>query len=227
MPAAVLFRGHAFRPPRDGFSCRDWGVDWRLCVESHRRFLLDPLRERYGGVHVFLVSYDFPAWGDAVRDYQPVDTLLSPGGSTQRGTFLMGLDLVSHYNRLRQASEPKAPPYDLVVTCRFDVELLKCPLDHGTFRPDAVNFLWREWEQKAWDDHRRVPDAIHLLPGDLLDPFRAGVAATPSEVCMHMVWHPVARLVGEHRMHVMEPDGFRDSNTDKGPNPVYRMVRVK
>lgn len=213
MSAAVLFRGHAYRPPKDGFTCRDWGVDWRLCVESQRRFLIEPLRERYGGVDLFLCYYRSP-FDDAIeRDYGPTYSEYAQGGASQRQTFLRGLHLIPD-------------GYDLVATCRFDVELLKCPLDHGTFRPDCVNFLWREWNQEAWNDHRRVPDAIHFLPGELLDGFRKGVAETPSEVCMHMIYYPVSRCVGADRMHIQEPEGFRDSNTDKQENPVYKIVRV-
>ena len=214
MTAAVLFRGHAHRdgPPH--------GIDWRRSVASHWRFLLAPLRRRRSAVDVYLCLYDTPLRADVEMSYGPVRTRIATPGATQRQTFLAGLDEVI-------AGAAGVHQYDLVVTCRFDVELLQDPTEHPGFRDGKINFLWREWHQQAWDDHRRVPDAIHLLPGELLDGFRRGVAETPSENCLHLVWRPVARHVGEDALHVMRPEGFTDSNTDVMPNEFYRMVRLR
>ena len=214
MPAAVLFRGHAHRPPNDGFSRRSWGIDWRLCLDSHRRFLLDPLRARHGELDVFLCYYRTEHAPRVEDDYAATESVFAKPGASQRQTFLHGLRIV-----------PAA--YDLIATCRFDVELLVCPLDWGTFRPDAINFLFREWNAEMWAHHRRVADALHFLPGSLLDGFRKGVAEAPSEDCLHIVHDPVARHVGADRVHVMD-DRYFDSNPETPPgNPVYNLVRVR
>lgn len=218
MPAAILFRGHAHREPN---VTRAFGVDWRKCVESHRRHLIEPLKAQYKDVHIVLSTYATPHREAIEIDYGPWTRCkwFETGENTQRQRFIHGLEM------LAGCQKDYVLTYDLIVTCRFDLELLKCPLDHGTFRPDCVNWLWKEWNAESWNHHRRVPDAIHLLPGELLEGFRRGVAEAPSETCMHLVHDPVARHCNG-RVHVMQPEGYTDSNTDIMPNPVYRMVRV-
>lgn len=213
MPAAILFRGHAHRPPGQ---TRPFGVDWRRCVESHRKYLLGPMRARYGHVGVFLSCYDTPHRAEIERDYEATDGWWERGENTQRGMVLRGLD---HVQSLPDRG------IDVIAVCRFDIELKGDPLAHPGFDPQKINFLWREWNDKAWEDHRRVPDALFFLPGRFLEGFRRGVANTPSETCLHLVYHPVAREVGVENLNVMDPVGFVDSNTDVMKNVFYEMIR--
>lgn len=222
MPAALVLRGYSY--------CKQegrHGTDWRKCVASHRTHLLAPLRHRYGSCDVILVTYDTirgecpddDLTSALVRDYGADVLVVSQQGPTQVNTATLALDTAIRAHDIRR--------YDLVVLSRFDLKYLKCPLDHGTFAPGKINFLWREWNQQAWDDHKRVPDAVQMIPGDLLGAFREGVVAAPSNRCLHLVWYPTARaLGGEDRLHVMDPEGFTDSNTDVMDNPVYRIIRT-
>lgn len=220
MPAALLMRGHAHRGPT---ADRGWSIDWRKCVESHRRFLIGPLAERYGTLHTFLQSYDTPFRNEVIRDYRPTDCEFIRGESTQRKVMLAGLDMVLQHQSLRERYN--CDGYELVVACRFDLELLCCPLDIPRFDRSKVNFLWREWNQESWDHHNRVPDALHMLPGLHLKPLRDSIAETPSEVCLHLIYRPLASRIGEKSINVMRDD-YVDSNTDKMPNNVYKLVRV-
>lgn len=216
MGAAILFRGHAHRPPGVG---REWGVDWRLCLASHRRHLIEPLERLCGGVQVFLSTYPSDYRPQFRDDYRAVHVRTNPEPGTQRATVLAGLDDVREWHLARR--------YDLVAVCRFDLDLLAPVPAHPGFDPHKVTFLWREWNAESWAHHRRVPDALFFVPGDCLAGFRDGVAATPSETCLHLVHDPVAARVGADRVAVLVRDGYTDSNTDVMPNPFYRMVRCR
>lgn len=209
MPAALVFRGHAHRGPVGKPGC-----DWRPCVGSQWRFLYARLKARYGGVDTFLCGYDTPLWADAVKDYAPLEWRHATPGATQRQTFLKALEVVYDGDR-----------YAVVAVCRFDLELHASPIDHPNFDPGNVNFLWREWNQQSWDSHRRVPDTMHFLPGRLLTEFRDAAAEPPSEHCLHTMYWPLARRVGEEKINILVRDGFIDNNTDVMPNPFYRIVR--
>lgn len=219
MTAALVLRGDAFRHQA---RTRPWGIDWRRCVVSHREKLIAPLKARYGSCDMILTPY--PLESDLLtqlcRDYQPDIYLPATPGDTQRGTALKALDVVIRANRVRN--------YSFVVMTRFDLEFLSVPWEYGSGVDfDKINFLWREWNEEAWNDHKRVPDAVHMLPGLLLEAFREGVSKSDTVHCMHTIWHPISRVLGTHdKFHVMNSDGFHDSNTDIEPNPVYQMVRV-
>jgi hypothetical protein len=230
MPAALLMRGHAHRGPT---ADRGWSIDWRECVDSHREFLMGPLAERFGGLHTFVCTYETPHRDAVLTDYRPVDHYFHRGESTQRKIMIAGLDLVLHDQQLRERYDyggydlVVAGGYDLVVAARFDMRLLCCPLDLPNFAPDRVNFLWREWNQESWEHHNRVPDCLHMLPGRLLADLRAAVAdpMNVSEQCLHLIYRPLADRVGEGQINVMRGD-YVNSNTDKMPNNVYKLVRA-
>lgn len=217
MAAAVLFRGYAHRPIAQ---IRPWGTDWRKCLVSHREKLLDPLREMFGGIHVFLASYVTPLQDEIEKDYQPL-TSHWVTQDTQVGRALAGLRLI------QEQQDHNHCPYDLIVVLRFDLQLLKTPFLEPNFRPDAINFLWREWNQKSWDNHNRVPDALHMLPGVHLAGFLEGIKATPSTICLHTIYRPVAARIGEKNINILIREGFTDSNTDVMPNPFYSIVRAR
>lgn len=220
MTAAVLFRGHAHRPPHDPHTCRPWGVDWRKCLVSQYRHLLFPFRERFRGVEVFLCFYDTPHYPDVAASYMPVGVRLARPGAEQKETFLNGLGMILDRQTL-------GCYYDIVATCRFDLELKSCVADHPNFDPGKVNFLWREWKKEAWDSHRRVPDALHFLPGSLLSRFYDAVEETPSNICLHTVHDSVVKNVGAANVNLLIRDGYTNSNTDVDENPFYKMVRVQ
>ena len=214
MSAALLVRGmsHYFGP------ARNWGVDWRLSLASQRKHLLEPLEARHGPLDVYLATYAHPHLDSLRRDYGSVGEviLLDPEKVTMRQTFLAGVDLVLDSGKR----------YDVVVTSRFDLEFLQSPLD-WPYKPHAINFLWREWNQESWDNHRRVPDCWHLVAGPLLQGFRDGVAATHSEICLHFAYLPTAARVGEENINIMRPEGFANSNPSWPPhNDLYKLIRV-
>lgn len=213
-----MFRGYSHRP--EGHR-RTGRTDYRRSLSSHRRYLLEPLRHRYGSADVFLVTYavpESPDWERAreglVRDYRPDLLRVLPEGPTQRDTAVTAIDAVIAAHRFRD--------YALVVMTRFDLTFKKCPLDHGVFDRERINFLWREWNEAAWEDHRRVPDCVHLVPGRLLSEFRTGLASADGDGrCLHTIWLKIPTP----DLWVMDPTGFTDSNTDVADNPVYEIVR--
>lgn len=218
MTSAVVLRGYAYRNR----------TDWRPCVASLKQHVVLPLRQRYGTCDVLLATYDL---GDTerdrarlttalLRDYDPDLYVFVREGKTQRDMAVLALDVAIRANAVRN--------YDLVAVTRFDLRFKSCPLAYGTFKPGAVNFLWREWHARAWADHRRVPDAVHLMPGNLLGAFKAGVVtADGNGRCLHTVWHKIAAVTDPANLHVMnDVDEYVDSNTDVMPNPVYEIVRT-
>jgi hypothetical protein len=207
--AAILFRGISYST-RGQY--RPWAVDWKPCLPSQRTYLIDPLRGKFDTVDVVLCSYHNKFEADILADYEPVEADWAPG-STQKQTFLRGLRL------LRQRE-----PYDLIITCRFDLELLTdvTALD---YRPDCINFLWREWNQWCWEDHRRVADAIHILDGKLLDAFYRGVEDSIHEHCLHLVWNPIAVYSGRDRLNTIS-NHFINSNSLIESNPIYKFIRA-
>lgn len=218
MNAALVLRGYAHQLSNKR---RTFGVDWRRSIESQRKKLIEPLRAKYDRVDVILCTYEMERslLDQLGKDYTPDIFVHVKEGRTQRQMALLALDQVIE-------AQSVLGDYDLVVMTRFDLEILETPWELPNFDPTKINFLWREWNERAWNDHHRVPDAIHMLPGSLVEGFRQGVATTPSEVCLHLIYWPVAKIVGEEKLNVMHREGYTDSNTDTMPNPVYKMVRV-
>lgn len=211
MPVALLMRGHANREPH---KLRPWGVDWRRCFDSQYKYLIEPLTKLWGEIDTFLSTYDDPNLGSVEWTYRSFRPIVNPPDSTQKRTALAGLNSVFENF------------YDYIVVCRFDLELKVNLLQHPNFNPHKVNFLWREWKKETWEDHRRVADAIHIIPGRFLQGFRNGIEDTPSENCLHLIYRPVAGFLGEKNLNILY-DGFLDSNSDVQENPVYTMIRVK
>lgn len=211
MSAALLLRGVSSSAglPWD----RPWSVDYRVCLESHWRCLIEPLAERFGGCRVYLATYETPALSQLVRDYDP-DGIVLPNfhGSNQRDTAIVGMEKV--------ADENSWCDFDLVVVSRFDAEYLSSPLDLD-FNYNAVNFPWRELES-GWADHRRTGDCFHVVGRFMLDGFMKGVQDCPHTQCLHMIWDHVSKFARCKWLL----DEFGDSNTDVKPNPVYKLRRM-
>lgn len=218
MTAAILFRGHAHRLVGTE---RPWGVDWRKCIESQRKYLIEPMSARFGLVHTHLSSYEVTddLWQLIRSDYKPSLSQWDATRGTQKRCMMTGLNGVSEF-------VANGHNYDFIAVCRFDLELLSNPMDHAGFDPTKVNFLWREWNELNWNDHRRVPDAIHFLPGRFLEGFIKGVEETPSDNCLHLVYRPVSKYVREDNINIIIKEGYIDSNTDHCQNPFYKMIRV-
>jgi hypothetical protein len=220
MPAAVVFRGHAERGRNEPGGGNAHGIDWRRCLASQSSFVVGPLAADFGCVDVFCCFYDRPALNESVlADYAPVAWALADPDADQARTYLRAVGLAA----ARQVAGGLR--YDLVVVTRFDLEFLATPWRLPGYAPGKVNFLWREWHAEAWEHHRRTPDAVHMVPGDLLPGFVQGVAASGSDRCLHRIYWPVAAAVGEGNLNVMSEE-YVNSNTDHQPNPVYRMVRT-
>lgn len=113
----------------------------------------------------------------------------------------------------------------MVVVCRFDLEIKGNPFTHPGFDKGRINFMWKEWTETAWLDHKRVPDALHFLPGKYLAGLTQGIKDTPSDICLHTIYRPVAKHVGIDNINIME-DKYVDSNTDIQENIFYKMIRV-
>lgn len=222
MSTALLLRGYSYH----------LRTDWRRCVASQWEHLIRPLRQRYGSLDVILVTYVI---ADNERDKRELTKQLltdyehdlyvsvPSDGRTQRDMATLALDTVIRANAVRH--------YELVVMTRFDLKFKMCPLDYGVFVPDKVNFLWKEWNERAWADHKRVPDTVHMIPGPLLEAFRTGVITSDGNgKCLHTIWHKIAKVTptGHDAIHVMNTDQsqYVDSNSDVMPNPVYEIVRV-
>jgi hypothetical protein len=221
MPAAVVFRGHAQRVRDEPNGGNVHGIDWRRCFPTQKELVIDPLAADFGSVDVFCCFYERPADVTAalLADYKPAGHALAVPGADQAGTYLRAVGLPLG----RQAAA--GVPYDLVVVTRFDLEFLATPWRLPGYVPGKVNFLWREWHKEAWEDHRRTPDAVHLIPGKFLYDFTIGVVLSRSARCLHLVYRPLAGAVGEDNLNVMSAE-YLNSNTDHQPNPVYRMVRT-
>lgn len=207
MKIAILFRGISFS---DRDTIRPWGVDWRRGYNTYKKFLLDPARAKWE-TETFTVSYKHNLWQRVQADYETKDAVWLDTGF-QKQTFLRGLQLVKDNG-----------PFDLVIACRFDLELLT-DITALDYKPDCINFLWREWNQRCWDEHRRVADAIHILDYKLLDAFIKGVEDTFHDHCLHLVWHPTSKYCGVEKLNYILPD-IRDSNPAVQPNPIYNFIR--
>lgn len=222
MSSAVLFRGYAHREPG---KIRSWGCDWRPCLGSQRKFLIEPIADRYGYPDIFLTTYATPFLEEVKSDYDCGDRIvLSPEGSTQGQVVAEGLRIIA------EASDKS---YDFVAVCRFDLRLMLCPLSPRLV-PDRVNFLWREWEEALWLDHNRIGDAIFFMPGSLVAGFRRGVLEAEKEISpepkqsyldgLHKIYRSVARNVGG-MVHVMD-DSYKCTNTPVMANGIFELVRV-
>ena len=219
MPAAIVFRGHAHRGRNEPDGGNAHGIDWRLCVESQKKFLIDPAYRYHDVVDVYLTFYDRPNRSEIINSYYtssggPPVWQLADSGASQGQTFRKALAPVEDPDR-----------YDLVLVTRFDLEFLCTPWELPNFEPDKVNFLWREYCEETWRNHNRVPDAVHMLPGKLLPGFLRGCHASLSEGCMHLIYRPVCEAIGPQNVNVMS-DEYVNSSSDVQSNPVYRMVRL-
>lgn len=210
MKVAVLMRGYSYREPG---GIRPWGVDWRKTIKSHQRLLIDALRERYKRTDVYLVTYDSPYLGAVARDYNAISVTVVDKTNSQLDTTVEGLRSIPF-------------GYDTVIVIRFDLELLLSPLTWGSGpKYDCVNFMFREWEEALWEDHRRVCDTIHILPGELLSKFTEGIENTTYERhWLHGIYLPVEEATSG-QVHVM-CDEYLCSNTDAKVNPLFHLVRV-
>lgn len=219
MGAAIVFRGHAHRGRNEPDGGNVHGIDWRLGLPSHRACLIEPARARFGPVDVFLCFYDRPNRDEIVASYPAARWHLAVPGASQGQTFRKAL------GHVLDAQGERGEPYDIVVTCRFDLELLCVPWERPGYAGGKVNFLWREYNPESWADHSRVPDALHMIPGRLLAGFLRGCHAANSEGCMHLIYRPLCDAVGGDNVNVMSAE-YVNSNTDVEPNPFYRMVRT-
>jgi len=214
MSAAVLFRGVSDSSRIQGWD-RPWRIDYCRCLESHRRFLIEPLRDRFGGVDVFISTYgDDTLRAKLTDDYGPRDiVMLEFPGSNQRRTALTGLILV-----LGARVE-----YDLVVMSRFDAEFFQSPVDLPV-TPGGITYPFRELEA-CWREHRKVSDSYQVFDGmKAVAAFAMVVSELKIDSCVHYTY----KLVEKHRD---VPQGFSmdhigDSNTDKLSNPTFKLARV-
>lgn len=222
MSSLLVLRGHAFRPPGE---IRVHGVDWRPCLASQRTHVLEPLKERYGPLDVALCMYDSVHKAHVMKDYGADEFVYGVSGWDQRTMAIRALEYAQEKN-VRHVVDTGGP-YDLVVVTRFDIEWLSSPLTHPNFVPSKVNYLWREWNETAWANQRRVCDVFQSVPGPMLEGFTEGVRVSQSNVCLHSIYLPVAARVGEDNINVVLGEKIHDSNTDADPtNPFYRIRRT-
>ncbi len=233
----LLLRGIAFRQgyKTRGSTRKTVTVDYRTCLQSTRDNVIKPL-EAVGKLEVILASYTSALDREILADFAPVDHrffrllpisgkalqlykalcylgLRIPGQPILQGELLLeGLRLVAD----------RADLYDFVVISRFDLEYL-LPVNRWPISPDKINLLWKETES-GWNGHRRVGDCIHVIPIKFLSGFFEAIKHTRRKSCLHFIFPEVVKACGESSTHFL-CDGYLDSNSDRFPNPIYRIVR--
>jgi hypothetical protein len=210
MKIAILIRGFHFLD-RDRFGFPMNGLH---SLSSLEKYIINPLRIDHD-VKLFTATYPSPVNNELMKTLEPdYNILLDSKISSQIGTFLEGIDLISE----------KYPDLDKLVCTRFDLEYLKSVLTWNVWGQDNGIYLpWREYES-FWNLHHRVGDAIHVIDKEFIDTFRKAIINLDKMSGLHKLYDELKKATDN--IYFIE-EGFYDSNSLYSNvecyNPLYRI----
>ena len=207
MKIALVLRGITYSP----IYVHHTGVAYRIDYQDNLKNIREQILEPFNNADVYLSTYASEKQKEVLEDIKPVGHVFLPAkGKTQVDCFAAGLELVKNSNIA----------YDLVIVTRMDLDFTM-PLSQLKFDVTKFNFMW---EENPRVDSNCVADAMHVFPSRLLGPLMQTLREYDYTKNLHKLRSYLLKHTDASELHyVFAP--VLDSNSDKCPNPLYKIKR--
>lgn len=207
---ALLLRGITYVSMYRHHTGSIYEIDYRRNLDKLKSQLINPLKSRFD-VDVYLTTYKSEINQDTIiNDFAPCKgcIMLEPSQHDQVSCLINGLNRILDTHEL----------YDFVIISRFDLNLLT-DLQDLKWNLEKINFLWHENTNAE-----QTADCMFFLNFKFISIFIQVLTNSIERTSMHNLKQQLLQHVKEDDIHVMFKQTF-NSNSDKGTNPVYEIVR--
>ena len=212
MKYAVCYRGISYK--ENYFNepgLNSYNVDFFECLESNRKYLINPLKESGNQVDVFYHTYDSPKLGEYCYALDPVDVHLKDfNPSIKKYNFSHVAELmIDSLEQIKKYQTDHNITYDYIILTRFDICLLN-------------DFSEIYLPENCISVPTRNDDCFIVITGDLLDK-AIEIYKQNRDACIthHMVYKFLDNGV---RYHAFYPNSPGDECGKQAP--FWRLARV-
>lgn len=207
---ALLLRGITYVNMYRHHTGAIYEIDYRKNLDKLKTQMINPLRDRYD-IDVYLTTYKSSINKETIiNDFSPCKSCILLDSSQQYQVDC----LINGLNQIIDTRET----YDFVIISRFDLELL-IDLHDLNWNWKKINMLWCENTNDG-----QIADCMFFFDFKFIVPFIQALTDSTQRTSMHYLKPQLLKYVKEDDIHIMFQQTF-NSNTDKGTNPVYRIVR--
>jgi hypothetical protein len=206
MKVAVLIRGISYNKFYLHHSGKVYRLDYRGNRQNIIQQVIEPLKQHYNDVDVYLCTNSSEIEDSVVNDFGPIKgCIFVDSNATQVQTLCKGLEILDD-------------GYDLIIITRFDIKL-KTSIDMVPFKHEKFNLTWYEQTKDG-----RVGDCVFVLSSKHVGAFLKALNECPIKSNMHFIKPYLEKHMTSDQIHIMF-DGYIDSNSDKQDNDLYTIAR--
>lgn len=171
------------------------------CAPNLQKLLIDPLKEEFENVKVYLTTYENDVLNDVLDFYKPDKCTLVPYENSQMiTTYLASMESLRNED------------VDFIISTRFDI-LLKSKITSWNFNYKKFNVTFKEADTFMTEEEKKfnfTSDCVFAFPKRFLGPLIVGLKEAwyfhPQPYFrknMHPVAHNVSKVIGSYNINFL------------------------